>query len=215
MRGGVVLLPYLDGERTPNLPDATGTLTGLRTDTEPAQLARAAYEGVVCGLLDAFDALARRRRRRPIAAASSSSAAARARAVYPQLLADLVATTGRGPGDRPSTWRAARASRPPPSLTGRDVATVAREWAPSGARLVEPDSSVDAAAVRDAYRTVRQRTYPESGAAIVIRTSFNDDWRFRPKVNAFMELLGGGAAAVGAGAPAPRRDDRRGARRRG
>jgi beta-galactosidase len=25
----------------------------------------------------------------------------------------------------------------------------------------------------------------------VIRTSFNDDWRFRPKVNAFMELLGG------------------------
>ena len=52
-----MLLPYFDGERTPNLPDATGTLAGLRTDTEPAQLARAAYEGVVCGLLDAFDAL--------------------------------------------------------------------------------------------------------------------------------------------------------------
>ena len=37
--GGVVLLPYLDGERTPNLPDATGTVHGLRSDTEPAQLA--------------------------------------------------------------------------------------------------------------------------------------------------------------------------------
>ena len=29
------------------------------------------------------------------------------------------------------------------------------------------------------------------------RTSFNDDWRVRPKVNPFMELLGGGATAVG------------------
>ena len=38
---GVVLLPYLDGERTPNLPDATGTFAGIRSDTEPAQLARA------------------------------------------------------------------------------------------------------------------------------------------------------------------------------
>ncbi len=55
---GLVLLPYLDGERTPDLPDATGTLRGLtRTSMTPANLARAAIEGVLCGLADAVDAL--------------------------------------------------------------------------------------------------------------------------------------------------------------
>lgn len=51
------LLPYFDGERTPNRPDATGTITGLRTDITRAGLARAAVDGVVCGLLDGFDAV--------------------------------------------------------------------------------------------------------------------------------------------------------------
>ncbi len=55
--GGLVLLPYLDGERTPNLPDAAGTIGGLRNDVTPEQIARAAVEGVVCGLLDALEAL--------------------------------------------------------------------------------------------------------------------------------------------------------------
>ena len=56
--GGLVLLPYLDGERTPNLPDATGTLVGLtRIAMTPANLARAAVEGMLGGLADAVDAL--------------------------------------------------------------------------------------------------------------------------------------------------------------
>ncbi len=55
--GGLVLLPYLDGERTPNRPDATGALSGLRSDVTRGQLTRAAIEGVVCGLLDGLDAL--------------------------------------------------------------------------------------------------------------------------------------------------------------
>lgn len=55
---GLVLLPYLDGERTPNLPQATGALRGLtRRSMLPANLARAAVEGVLCGLADAIDAL--------------------------------------------------------------------------------------------------------------------------------------------------------------
>ena len=56
--GGLTLLPYFDGERTPNRPDATGVLGGLRTDVTREQLARAAVDGVVCGLLDGVDALA-------------------------------------------------------------------------------------------------------------------------------------------------------------
>jgi xylulokinase len=55
---GLVLLPYLEGERTPNLPDATGELHGLRhRNSTPAHLARAAFEGVLCGLADALDAV--------------------------------------------------------------------------------------------------------------------------------------------------------------
>ena len=44
---GVTLLPYLDGERTPNLPNASGLLHGLRHDTTGGQLLQAAYDGAV------------------------------------------------------------------------------------------------------------------------------------------------------------------------
>lgn len=56
--GGLVLLPYLDGERTPDLPTATGTLGGMtRANATPENLARAAVEGMLCGLADGIDAL--------------------------------------------------------------------------------------------------------------------------------------------------------------
>ncbi|MEV6928573.1 xylulokinase [Dactylosporangium sp. NPDC051485] len=56
--GGLTLLPYLDGERTPNLPAARGLLNGLtRANAGPANLARAAYEGMLCGLADGLDAI--------------------------------------------------------------------------------------------------------------------------------------------------------------
>jgi xylulokinase len=55
---GLVLLPYFEGERTPNFPDATGGLHGLRHKTStPGHLARAAVEGLLCGLADAIDAV--------------------------------------------------------------------------------------------------------------------------------------------------------------
>jgi xylulokinase len=56
--GGLVLQPYFEGERTPNLPDATATLFGmtLGSTTRPT-LARAAIEGMLCGLADGLDAL--------------------------------------------------------------------------------------------------------------------------------------------------------------
>lgn len=56
--GGLVLLPYLDGERTPNLPDATGSLHGItRANSTPAHYARAAVEGMLCGLGAGLQAL--------------------------------------------------------------------------------------------------------------------------------------------------------------
>ncbi|MGN6609006.1 MAG: xylulokinase [Jatrophihabitans sp.] len=57
---GLVLVPYLDGERTPNRPDATGALHGVRTDNlTPATVARAAVEGLLSGLADGLAALRR------------------------------------------------------------------------------------------------------------------------------------------------------------
>ncbi|MEU5694961.1 FGGY family carbohydrate kinase [Actinosynnema sp. NPDC020468] len=56
--GGVVLVPYLEGERTPDRPRSTGAVHGLRLETStPAHLARAAVEGLLCSLADAVDAL--------------------------------------------------------------------------------------------------------------------------------------------------------------
>ncbi|MFF8973501.1 xylulokinase [Streptomyces sp. NPDC014995] len=51
----LTLLPYLDGERTPNLPNASGLLLGLRHDTTAGQLLQAAYDGAVHSLLGALD----------------------------------------------------------------------------------------------------------------------------------------------------------------
>ena len=53
-----MLLPYFDGERTPNLPDARGSLHSITRDNfTPANVARAAIEGMFGGLADAVDAL--------------------------------------------------------------------------------------------------------------------------------------------------------------
>ncbi len=48
---GLVLLPYLEGERTPNVPDGTGVFFGVRPATfTAAHFARAAMEGVTLGM---------------------------------------------------------------------------------------------------------------------------------------------------------------------
>jgi xylulokinase len=53
---GLTLLPYLDGERTPNRPSANGVLRGLTSsNATPENLARAAVEAVLCSLADAID----------------------------------------------------------------------------------------------------------------------------------------------------------------
>ncbi|MGO4187843.1 xylulokinase [Pseudarthrobacter sp. TAF60_1] len=56
--GGLTFVPYFEGERTPNLPDATGSLHGMTLQNLTAEnLARAAVEGVVCSLADGLKAL--------------------------------------------------------------------------------------------------------------------------------------------------------------
>lgn len=56
--GGVVLVPYFEGERTPNLPDATASFHGLTiASTRRENVARAAIEGMLCGLGAGLDAV--------------------------------------------------------------------------------------------------------------------------------------------------------------
>ncbi len=58
--GGLLLMPYLAGERIPNLPTATGSVSGLTMENAtPAYMVRAALDGVAAGLAYALEALAR------------------------------------------------------------------------------------------------------------------------------------------------------------
>ena len=55
---GLTLLPYFEGERTPNRPNATGVLSGMNiNNSNPADIARAMIEGMLSGLADAVDSL--------------------------------------------------------------------------------------------------------------------------------------------------------------
>jgi xylulokinase len=53
------VLPYLDGERTPNLPRAAGMIAGLRHATTREEILLAAYEGAAASLIEALRELSR------------------------------------------------------------------------------------------------------------------------------------------------------------
>jgi xylulokinase len=143
---GLVLVPHFDGERTPNHPAASGTLTGLRSDVTPAQLARAAVEGVVCNLLEGADALGWQRREGRvflIGGAAKSGA-------YRHVVADL---TGRpvlvpSEGELVAAGAAVQAAA---VHLGCDFAQVSESWGLGLGEVVEPDETVDRSTIRAAY----------------------------------------------------------------
>jgi xylulokinase len=153
--GGLVLVPHLDGERTPNRPNATGTLAGIRSDVERGDLARAAVEGVVCNLLAGADELARwepsvTEGRLMLIGGGARSAA------YQQVVADLTGRAVLCPDGDELVARGA-ALQAAAVLTGSSFDDVASAWGPVRSSIVEPDLSVDAAAVRAAYaRALRE-----------------------------------------------------------
>jgi xylulokinase len=147
--GGLVLVPYLEGERTPNLPRATGSVHGLtlRTST-PAFLARAAVEGLLCGLADGIEAVVAQgvavERVLLIGGAASSPAVQQ---LAPGILGRpvLVPPPGEYVADgaaRQAAWVLAGGQTPP-------------EWAQPGVREFE---APPATAVRERYAEVRGRT---------------------------------------------------------
>lgn len=142
--GGLVLVPHFDGERTPNRPDAAGTLTGLRSDVTPAQLARAAVEGVVCNLLAGADALGQTDGRVFLVGGAARSGA------YRRVVADLTRRSVIVPAEN-ELVAAGAAVQAAAVATGREFGRVADAWRLGRGEVVEPDDTVDAAAVRAAY----------------------------------------------------------------
>jgi xylulokinase len=142
--GGLVLVPYFDGERTPNRPDDSGRLMGLRSDVTPQQVARAAVEGVVCNLLAGADALGPTDGRVFLVGGAARSAA------YRRVVADLTARVVVVPTEGELVAAGAAVQAAAVSLGG-EVDALAQAWQLGRGDTVEPDSSVDAAAIRAAY----------------------------------------------------------------
>jgi len=146
--GGITLLPYLAGERTPNRPDATGTLAGLTlSNGTPGNLARAAVEGMLCGLADAVDALVALGV--PISRVILIGGAARSQAVAsiaPQILGRPVHVADAG--EYVADGAARQAAR---TLLGED-AWESAAWPEAAGRWVEAPATPE---VRTAYASLR------------------------------------------------------------
>jgi len=145
--GGVTLLPYLAGERTPNRPDSTGVLAGLTLANGTTEnLARAAVEGMLCGLADAIDALVAQSV--PIGRVILIGGAARSAAVAgiaPQVFGRPVLVAD--PGEYVGHGAARQAAR---TLLAAEPG-----WAEVAGRWVEAEATPD---VRDAYAALRDST---------------------------------------------------------
>ena len=158
---GLVLLPYLDGERTPQLPHAAGTLTGLRAESMgPQHLARAAVEGMLCNIAEALDML----RGHGVAVnrvflLGTAGRLAAVREVAPLVFGVPVvipptgAHAARGAA-RQAAWALAGTPEPP-------------VWPLPDAVTLTADSEQERAvgnAVRQQFRAVREQIHPETAA---------------------------------------------------
>ena len=153
---GLVLVPHLDGARTPNRPGATGSLTGMRSDVSREQLARAAYEGVVANLLAGADHLPAGDGRVVLVGGGNRSAA------YRRVAADLTGRVVHVPAadELVALGAAVQAAA---VLTGSSFDDVARAWELGRSTTVEPDPSVDRDAVRAAYAEAAGQEDPAPG----------------------------------------------------
>ena len=146
--GGVTLLPYYAGERSPNRPSATGIWAGLQPGTTRADLARAAFEALLCSLADAIDQLVGVTGSEPgrvflVGGATRSPAL---RAIAPAVLGRPV--TLPPPGEyvargaaRQAAWALAATEAPP-------------TWPLAGVDVLEADPTPQ---VREAYAALRDR----------------------------------------------------------
>jgi xylulokinase len=147
--GGLALVPYLEGERTPDRPDSTGALHGLTLATStPAHLARAAVEGLLCGLADGLDAVrATGAQVRRVLLVGGGARSVAVRAVAPAVLGVPVLVPP------PGEYVADGAARQAAWVLSGDAE--APEWPRPGTEVHEADPTP---AVRERYAEVREMT---------------------------------------------------------
>ncbi|MBI2703118.1 MAG: xylulose kinase [Mycobacterium sp.] len=146
---GLVLVPYLEGERTPNRPNTTGALHGLRlSNSTPANLARAAVEGMLCALADGLAHLTRHGVRVHRILLIGGGAQSRAvREIAPTVFGMPVVVPAPGEyvalgAARQAAWALSGSPDPP-------------AWSPPATRTYEGQ---DAPGMRDRYARVRDLT---------------------------------------------------------
>jgi xylulokinase len=132
-----VVLPYLDGERTPDLPSAAGTILGLRHDTTPEAILRAAYEGAVTSLLGGLQTMSDTGAQvdddAPIVLLGGGARGAAWREVIGRasgralLLPDAAELVALGAAVQAASV-----------LTTESAGDIARQWATSAGTLIEP-----------------------------------------------------------------------------
>ncbi len=144
---GAVLVPYLEGERTPDRPHATGSLHGLTLDSlDPACVARAAVEGLLCGLADGIDALvAQGARVERVLLVGGAAASPAVRRIAPTVFGRPVHVPPPGEyvargAARQAAWVHAGSVAPP-------------DWELAGATVEEDD---EVPSVRERYREARE-----------------------------------------------------------
>ncbi len=146
---GVTLLPYFDGERTPNRPDARATLTGMSTSTTREDVARAYVEGLLCSLADGITAL---EERTGTAAQRITLIGGGARSRAVQELAPAVfgrEITIAPDGEYVALGAARQAAW---ALSGTEAPPA---WEISGSRVVSAEATPE---VLEAYRALKERT---------------------------------------------------------
>ncbi|MFD4141708.1 FGGY family carbohydrate kinase [Streptomyces sp. NPDC058572] len=158
---GLVLLPYLEGERTPQLPHTAGTLSGLRRESMKAEhLARASFEGMLCSLADAMDVLRSRgvevRRVFLLGAAAELPAV---QAAAPAIFAAQVVVP------QPADYAALGAARQAAWALGVAQGTLSPQsppaWQGAAVQVFEPgDELAVGLAVRQQYGATRDHIHP-------------------------------------------------------
>ena len=142
------VVPYFDGERTPNLPTATGSVHGLRPLDQRADIARAAHLGCCAGCSTDATSWHAPARRSPVRCASSEAVPT----LRPTVSCSPTSSVRRSwcpPSSR--RWPPGRACRPPWSPVAGSAAEVVERWRLGEGIDVAPRPGVDGSACRAAY----------------------------------------------------------------
>lgn len=160
--GGLLLIPYLAGERTPNLPDATGSIVGFTPETAtPDHFLRAAVDGVAAGLAYCIEALARLGVVKPLITLVGGGAR---HATWQQAIADATGlpVQVRAGAEHVALGAAIQAAA---IVRGETVAGLAERWRPGVIAEAQPRPETLAAFQLDRRRALIAAAKSESSEA--------------------------------------------------